>query len=103
MKGYMQRMLSTTFRDENFNLSIIHVSIVVVLILDLSVTCGLNFRTTAASCSFRMIVIFLCFPLLRSCESCLSEVQMCCSFFDGDLVFQMFFCSLTIPLCVLVF
>ena len=31
VKGYIQRMLSATFRDENFNLSIIHVSIVVDL------------------------------------------------------------------------
>ena len=33
---------------------------------------------------------FFCSPLLRCCESCLSEVQMCCSFLDGDLVLQMF-------------
>ena len=58
MKGYIQRMLSTTFRDENFNLPRIHVSIVVDFISDLSATCGLNFRATVASCSFRMIQFF---------------------------------------------
>ena len=44
MKGYIQRMLSATVRDENFNLSRIHASIVVDLISDLSATCDLNFR-----------------------------------------------------------
>ena len=68
MKGYIQRMLSTTFTDENFNLSRIHVAIVVDLISDLSATCGLKFRTTVASCSFRMISFFLRFPLLRCCD-----------------------------------
>ena len=52
VKGYIQRMSSATFRDENCNLSIIHVSIVVDLISDLSATCGLNCRATVASCSF---------------------------------------------------
>ena len=52
MKGYTDRMLSATFRDENFNLSRINVSSVVDLISDLSATCGLNSRTTVASCSF---------------------------------------------------
>ena len=43
---------------------------------------------------------FLCSPLMRCCESCLSEVQMCCSFLDGDLVLQMF-CFVPWPyLCV---
>ena len=52
VKGYIPEDVVATFKDENFNLPRIHVSIVVGLISDLSGTSGLNFRPTIASSSF---------------------------------------------------
>ena len=90
MKGYIQRRLSRTFRDENFNLTRIHVSIVVDFMSDLSATCGLNFRIRVASCSFRMISFFSVF----TCCVAVNPVfqNSCCAvhFLDGDFVLQVF-------------
>ena len=90
VKGYIQRMLSATFRDEDFNLSRIHVFIVVDLISDLSATCGLNFRTTVASCSFWMILIFFVFPCCVAVNPVFQKSRCAVQFLDGDLVLQMF-------------
>ena len=86
VKGYIQWMLSATFRDENYTLSRIHVSIVVDMIPDLSATCGLNFRSDLPCC----VGVKPVFQKSRCAVHLLMEILFCrCSL-----------CFFTIPLCV---
>ena len=60
------------------------------LISDLSATCGLNFRTTAASCSSWMISFFFVLPRCVAVNPVFHKSRCAVHFPDGDLVLQMF-------------
>ena len=79
-----------------------HVSIVVDLILDLLATCGLNFRTTVASCSFWMISFFFVLPCCVAVNPVFQKSRCAVHFLMAICFADALFCSFTIPLCVLV-
>ena len=83
-------------------MSKIVVSIVVDLMSDLSATCCLNFRSTVASCSFRMISVFSVFPCCVTVNVVFQKSRFAVHFLLA-ILFCRCSCSLTIHLCVLVF
>ena len=103
VKGYIQRMLSATFRDENLNLSRIHISSVVDLISDWSATCGLNFRLQLQAAHSELYHFYLFSPVALLWILSFRSPDVLLIFWWRSCFADVLFCSLTIFLCVLVF